>query len=221
LGITPEDGQTRPPEALRGRVRIAASVQGGVRDHGRRGCTHRSRRVVLFFRLILFSGLLHSDGEEGQRENPAIRPFLLPPCHASMPPASSWIRRCSHFQWRFPLPPPSRRGISRWGMAREEAQSAVGMSVASHRKHSTTIMPHTRTHTHAHHAHGAPHHAHKRGISRWEMAREEAQSAVGMSVASHRKHSTTIMPHTHTHHAPGASHHAHAPNLVQRGGNLA
>ena len=32
-----------------------------------------------------------------------------------------------------------------------------------------------------------------------EMAREEEQSAVGTSVASHRKHSTTIMPHTHTH----------------------
>jgi hypothetical protein len=52
------------------------------------------------------------------------------------------------FSVALPSPsPPSKRGISRWGMAREEAQSAVGMSVASHRKHSTTVMPRAHTHT--------------------------------------------------------------------------
>jgi hypothetical protein len=84
LGITPEDGQTRPPEALRGRVRIAASVQGGVRDHGRRGCTHPSRRVPVFFLVILFSGLLPLMAKKGSGQkaddaedfDPALERFI-------------------------------------------------------------------------------------------------------------------------------------------------
>ena len=150
MGITPEDGQTRPPEALRGRVRIAASVQGGVRDHGRRDCTHRSRRVRTFFPFDFVFGVVAFRWRRraaGKPRHPPL-PFATLPCQH----ATCIILDSTMLAFSVALPSPSTLQEGHFAMgngARRGAKCGGNErgfpSQAQHHHHATHTHTHTRT----------------------------------------------------------------------------